>query len=215
MKRRSPKTVGARVRRRTWSWSSPTSGFAGSALFLVGFMGAGKTSVGRVLAQQLNWAFEDLDERIERREHRSVPEIFRDSGESEFRRAEHAALEEVVGELQAGAAKVVALGGGAFVQQQNAVLLRTAGVRTVFLDAPVEELWHRCSEQARQAGAERPLLRSIDRFRELYEMRRTSYLQAALRVETGSRTVDEIACEIAERVGLTKLEIRAQEGEVE
>jgi shikimate kinase len=184
-------------------------------LFLVGFMGAGKTSVGRVLAQQLNWAFEDLDERIERRERRSVPEIFRDSGESEFRRAEHAALEQVVRELQAGAAKVVALGGGAFVQQENAALLRTARVATVFLDAPVEELWHRCSEQARQAGAERPLLRSIAHFRELYEMRRASYLQAALRVETGSRTPDEIASEIAQRLGLTKLEIRAQEGEVE
>ena len=215
MKRRSPKTVGARVRRRTRSQPSPTTGFAGAALFLVGFMGAGKTSVGRVLAQQLNWAFEDLDERIERRERRSVPEIFRDSGESEFRRAERAALEEVVGELQAGAAKVVALGGGAFVQQENAALLRTARVATVFLDAPVEELWHRCSEQARQAGAERPLLRSIDRFRELYEMRRTSYLQAALSVETGSRPLAEIASEIAERLGLTKLEIRAQEGEVE
>ena len=125
------------------------------------------------------------------------------------------ALEEVVGELRAGAAKVVALGGGAFVQQENAALLRTARVPTVFLDAPVEELWHRCSEQARQAGAERPLLRSIDHFRELYEMRRTSYLEAALRVETGSRTVDEIASEIAERLGLTKLEIRAQEGEFE
>ena len=178
-------------------------------------MGAGKTSVGRVLAQQLNWAFEDLDERIERRERRSVAEIFRDSGESEFRRAEHAALEEVVGELQAGAAKVVALGGGAFVQQQNAALLKTARVPTVFLDAPVEELWHRCSEQASQAGAERPLLRSLDHFRELYQSRRKGYLQAALRVETRSRSLDEIASEIADRLALPKLEIRAQEGEGE
>jgi shikimate kinase len=178
-------------------------------------MGAGKTSVGRVLAEQLNWAFEDLDERIERREHRTVPEIFRDCGESEFRRAEHAALEEVMGELEAGAAKVVALGGGAFVQQENATLLKTARVPTVFLDAPVEELWHRCSEQAGHRGAERPLLRSIDDFRELYETRRKSYLQAALRVETQSRSLDQIASEIADRLGLTKLEIHAQEGEIE
>lgn len=207
--------MGARVRRRTSSQPSPTTGFAGAGLCLVGFMGAGKSSVGRVLAQQLNWEFEDLDERIEHREHRSVAEIFRDSGESEFRHAEQAALEEVVREFEAGAAKVVALGGGAFVQGENAALLRTARVRTVFLDAPVEELWHRCSEQARQAGAERPLLRSIDHFRELYEKRRPSYLRAVLSVETGNRAVDEIASEIAERLGLTKLESRAQEGEVE
>lgn len=178
-------------------------------------MGAGKTSVGRVLAEQLNWAFEDLDERIERREHRSIPEIFRDSGESEFRRAERAALEEVLAELQAGAAKVVALGGGAFVQQENAALLKAARVPTVFLDAPVEELWHRCSEQAIERGAERPLLRSIDQFRELYEIRRKSYLEAPLRVETRSRSLDEIASQIAERLGLRKLAVRAQEGEGE
>jgi shikimate kinase len=207
--------VGAKVRRRTRSHPSPTAAVSAAALFLVGFMGAGKSSVGRVLAQQLNWAFEDLDERIERREHRTIPEIFRDSGESEFRRAEHAALEEVLGDLEAGAAKVVALGGGAFVPQENAALLKTARVPTVFLDAPVEELWHRCSEQASQASAERPLLRSIDHFRELYEERHKSYLQASLKVETGSRSLDQIASEIAERLGLTKLEIRAQEGEVE
>lgn len=207
--------VGAKVRRRTRSQPSPTAAVSAASLFLVGFMGAGKSSVGRVLAQQLNWAFEDLDERIERREHRTVAEIFRDSGESEFRRAEHAALEEVLGELEAGAAKIVALGGGAFVQQENAALLNTARVPTVFLDASVEELWHRCSEQASQAGAERPLLRSIDHFRELYEERHKSYLQAALRVETGGRSLDQIASEIAERLGLTKLEIRAQEGDVE
>ena len=56
---------------------------------LVGFMGAGKTTVGRMLGAQLGWRFEDLDDRIERRERRTVTEIFRDSGESSFRRAEH------------------------------------------------------------------------------------------------------------------------------
>ena len=64
----------------------------GNSVFLVGFMGAGKSSVGRALGQRLNWIFEDLDDRIQAREGRTVAEIFRDSGESEFRRAEHAAL---------------------------------------------------------------------------------------------------------------------------
>ena len=187
----------------------------GSALFLVGFMGAGKTSVGRALAQRLNWTFEDLDERIERREQRTVPQIFRDFGEPEFRRAEHAALQDVLEEIRSGAVKIVALGGGAFVQEQNSALLSASGVPTVFLDAPVEELWQRCCAQASEAGTERPLLRSIDQFRELYQARRQGYSRASLEVQTGHRTLDEIACEIAEGLSLKKIDVRAQEGEVE
>ena len=97
-------------------------------------MGAGKSSVGRALGERLNWVFEDLDDRIEAREGRTVAEIFRDSGESEFRRAEHAALEHVLHELRGGVARIVALGGGAFAQKENAALLRgrPASVPTVF-----------------------------------------------------------------------------------
>ena len=132
-------------------------------------MGAGKSSVGRTLGQRLNWIFEDLDDRIQARERRTVAEIFRDSGESEFRRVEHAALRQVLQELQAGGSRIVALGGGAFVQKENAALLKASGVPTVFLDAPVEELWQRCCTQAAERGAERPLLRSKEQFRKLYE----------------------------------------------
>ena len=186
-----------------------------SGIFLVGFMGAGKTSVGRALARHLNWAFEDLDDRIERLERRTVPEIFRDAGESEFRRAEHAAVRDVLAELQGGVVKVVALGGGAFVQENNAALLRAAGVPTVFLDAPVEELWQRCSKQAAEKGTERPLLRTIDQFSELYETRRKHYLQASHKIQTEHRAFEEIAAEIAETLGLKRIEIRIQQGEVE
>lgn len=205
--------MGAKVRVR--SQHLPKTRAAATALFLVGFMGAGKTSVGRTLAQQLNWAFEDLDQRIERRERRTVAEIFRESGEAEFRRAEHAALRDVLEELQAGAVKIVALGGGAFVQKENAALLKRTGIPTVFLDAPADELWRRCCEQADQAETERPLLRSVDQFRELCKARRASYLQASLRVQTGNRVLDEIAAEIAKTLGLKKIEVAAQEGEVE
>src|SRR5262249_6652771 len=59
------------------------------AIFLVGFMGAGKTTVGQALALQLGWPFEDLDDRIQAREKRTIEQIFRESGEAEFRRAEH------------------------------------------------------------------------------------------------------------------------------
>jgi shikimate kinase len=111
-------------------------------------MGAGKTTVGRALGLRLNWLFEDLDERIERRERRTVAEIFRDSGESAFRRAEHEALRELIEELRGGSARIIALGGGAFVQEDNASLLRSSPVTAVFLDAPADELWARCQTQA-------------------------------------------------------------------
>ncbi len=184
-----------------------------TTVFLVGFMGAGKTSVGRALGQRLNWVFEDLDDRIERREGRTVAAIFRDSGEKEFRRAEHQALQEVLRESQN--ARIIALGGGAFVQPRNAALLKTSSAPIVFLDAAVEELWQRCSKQADETGTERPLLRSPEQFRKLYVERRRSYMQASIKIQTGTRSVHEIAAEISRKLGLKDIEIRVEEGETE
>jgi len=217
LKKGSGKTVNARKRTgvRRSSPSMRAGALPVNAVFLVGFMGAGKSSVGRALGQRLNWVFEDLDDRIEAREGRTVAEIFRDSGESEFRRAERAALEHVLRELRGGGARIVALGGGAFVQNENAALLKRSGVPTVFLDAPVEDLWQRCCTQARETGAERPLLRSMEQFRELYEMRSRSYSNASLKIQTGSRAVETIAAEIADTLGLRKIELRTEQGEVE
>jgi len=164
-------------------------------------MGSGKSSVGRALAKHLGWTFEDLDERIEQRERREVHEIFRDSGESGFRRSEHAALRELLRELRTGADRILALGGGAFVQKDNAALVKAGGVPTVFLDAGVEELWRRCRQQAEQ-GIERPLLGSLERFAELYEARRRHYMKASFRQETSGKTVEEIAAEVVQALGL-------------
>ena len=182
---------------------APRRDLATRGVVLIGFMGAGKSSVGRALGEQLGWAFEDLDQRIEQRERRKVHEIFRDSGESEFRRAEHAALRELLSELRIGAEKIVALGGGAFVQSENARLIKAEGVATVFLDAGVEELWRRCRRQAEQ-GTERPLLGSMKNFRELYQARRPYYLKASLKLETGGKTVAQITAEVVEALGLNR-----------
>jgi shikimate kinase len=195
--------------------ASAVAGPACNSVFLVGFMGAGKSSVGRALGERLNWVFEDLDDRIEAREGRTVAEIFRDSGESQFRRAEHAALEEVLRELRGGGTRIVALGGGAFVQKENAARLKASGVPTIFLDAPVEELWQRCSTQATESGAERPLLRNREHFRELYGTRRRSYAKALLKIQTGGRPVETIAAEIAAKLKLKEIALRTEEGEVE
>jgi shikimate kinase len=107
------------------------------------------------------------------------------------------------------------LGGGAFVQRENAALLKAFSAPTVFLDAPIEELWQRCCTQASETGAERPLLRSVEQFRKLYETRRNSYRKAALKVQTGKRTVESISAEIEQKLGLKKIALRTEQGEVE
>ncbi len=168
------------------------------AVCLVGFMGAGKSSVGRSLGQRWGWRFVDLDERIQVREQRSIEEIFRESGEAEFRRTEHAALRELLLDIHSSPV-VIALGGGAFVQAENTALLEQAGVLSVFLDAPVEELFRRCQEQA----LDRPLRRDAEQFRRLHEARRPSYMAAVLRFETSGKDVDTVAAELA-----TSLELR-------
>ena len=167
------------------------------AVVLVGFMGAGKSSVGAALSRRLGWPFEDLDERIQAREQRSIEEIFRQSGEPVFRQLEHAALRSLVRERNASAA-VVALGGGAFAQANNAALLEEAGFSTVFLDASAEELFRRCKQQ----NVDRPLRGDLEEFRRLYEARRAHYLKAGLRIETAGKDVEEVAAEAIASLGL-------------
>jgi len=179
--------------------SPPSRGHARElrTVFLVGFMGAGKTTVGRALSRRLGLPFEDLDDRIQHREGKTIEQIFRESGEAEFRKAETAALRELLAEL-GSSFRVVALGGGAFVQPGNAALIENAEVHSVFLDAPVEELLRRCEGEPR----ERPLRQDPKQFRELYEKRRRSYMRAAVRIETSGKDVDTVAAEVACSLGL-------------
>jgi len=166
-------------------------------VFLVGFMGAGKSTVGRALSRRLGWQFEDLDEHIQARERRSIEAIFRDSGEAEFRRAERAALTDLLA-APSSLPMVVALGGGAFVQKEVAALVASTGSPTVFLDAPAEELWRRCNAEEVQ----RPLRRDWEQFQRLYEVRRPGYLQAGLLIDTDGKDVETVAAELASRLGL-------------
>jgi shikimate kinase len=160
-------------------------------------MGAGKTTVGRALARRLGWTFEDLDDRIELLQRRSIAEIFRDSGEAEFRHAEAEALRQLIHDL-GSAPRIVALGGGAFTQPENAALLESAGVPVVFLDGPPEELFRRCEQETR----DRPLRGDIAQFCELYNRRRPSYLRAVWRVNTNGKDQDTVAAEVACSLGL-------------
>jgi shikimate kinase len=160
-----------------------------NAVFLVGFMASGKSSVGQELARRLDWDFVDLDARIESRERQTVPEIFRDRGEPGFRIAETNALRDLLTEpLKRN--RVVALGGGAFVQERNRELLRQWP--SVFLEATAAELWQRSLTD----GVERPLREDPEQFAKLYAERLPSYRQASVVIDTTGKQLASICVEI-------------------
>ncbi len=163
-----------------------------SPLVLVGFMGCGKSTVGRLLAQRLGWHFCDLDERIEAAAGCDIPTIFAQRGEPAYRELEH---RELVQALRAAHERrtVLALGGGTFAQPQNAEPIRQAGGCTVFLEVPVEELLPRCA-----AMSNRPLFRDEASFRALYAQRLPFYRQAQLTVAVGGREPAQAASRVLE-----------------
>ena len=159
------------------------------AVFLVGFMASGKSSVGRELARRLKWEFVDLDARIEAREGQTIPEIFRALGEAGFRKAEENALRDLLAE-SAERNRVVALGGGAFAQSSNRELLRDWP--SVFLEASTDELWRRSLLD----GIERPLRGAADEFAALHAKRLPFYRQARVAIDTNGKPVESICVEI-------------------
>jgi shikimate kinase len=163
------------------------------AVFLVGFMASGKSSVGQELARRLNWDFVDLDARIESRERQTIPEIFRDRGEPGFRCAETSALRDLLAE-SLKRDSVVALGGGAFVQERNRELLRQRP--SVFLEAPASELWQRSLTD----GIERPLRGDPEQFAQLYAERLPFYRQASVTVVTSGKDLASVCAEIERRL---------------
>jgi len=167
----------------------PGSAMGVRAVFLVGFMASGKSCVGQELARRLDWDFVDLDARIESRERQTVPEIFRDRGEPGFRLAETSALRDLLTE-SLPRNRVVALGGGAFVQERNRELLRQWP--SVFLEAPASELWQRSLTD----GVERPLRGDPEQFAQLYAERLPFYRQASVVVETTGKPLASICVEI-------------------
>jgi shikimate kinase len=167
-------------------------------VFLIGFMGAGKTSVGRALGQSLGWDFVDLDERIQDREGRSIEQIFVESGESGFREVEHACLRDLVAESNSSR-RIVALGGGACIQARNEQLLASDGMTVVCLHAPAEELFRRCQQEP----VTRPLRGDIEQFCALYKKRESSYAKADLLIDTNGKEVEQVTEEIAAKLGLS------------
>ncbi len=149
-------------------------------IYLVGFMGCGKTTVGELLADELGWDFCDVDREIEAELRTTIAEIFDTRGEHEFRALETEALRQRVLKIEKGQPTVVAVGGGAFVREVNYNLLEEHGV-TIWLDCPLEVI------QCRIMGSDhRPLARDIDRFRQYYAERLVSYAKADYRIDANA-----------------------------
>lgn len=148
-----------------------------SPVFLVGFMGSGKSTIGALLAKELNAPFVDLDDDIEAAEGRTIAEIFESGGEQRFRDLEHEALSK---RADAGGSAVIALGGGAFTFARNRETMRGKGT-SIWLDCPFETA-HR-----RVAGfAHRPLAKDPEKFRALFDTRRGEYAKADVRIAIDS-----------------------------
>jgi len=160
-------------------------------VYLVGFMGAGKTSVATALAKRLDWRAEDIDERIERRERRDIPAIFRQEGEGYFRALERQELITLVPER----GLVVATGGGTMVDPLNRELMLADGA-VVWLDAPFATVVSRVPMDGR-----RPLASDRNEMERLYNQRLIAYGQAHVRIDAGRGSVEDLVERIADWLG--------------
>lgn len=160
------------------------------AIYLVGFMGSGKSSVGRALADELGWSFYDLDVEVERQAGRSIPAIFEDEGEAAFRALETEALLKRVEQARTGIPQVVALGGGTFTLDHNIELTLSNGV-AIWLDAPLTVI-----EQRIAAETHRPLARDPEQLRALFTARQPAYGRADYRIPTEAREPAGIVLQI-------------------
>ncbi|MCC6641221.1 MAG: shikimate kinase [Deltaproteobacteria bacterium] len=172
------------------------SGATIDAVWLVGMMGSGKTSVGRRLAARLGRRFVDTDQETERAAGVSVRQIFAREGEAGFRARERAAIEAV-----AGSGAVVSLGGGAVAQPGVAERLAATGT-VVYLRARPETLLHRVGEaRTRPLLREVPKAQRLTKLRSLLEERRHHYERAGIVVDTDDADVEAVVAEIVRRLG--------------
>lgn len=160
-------------------------------LYLVGFMASGKTTVGALLAQHLGWGFVDIDSEIERHDGRTIAKIFVEEGEAAFRLREAQAIQRYVDQIQAGVPRVLALGGGAFIQERNFQLLKDNGI-TVWLDCPIEIVHQRLGDDTT-----RPLAADRSKLSRLYEDRRPLYSRADFRIDVNDEDASAVVSRIA------------------
>ncbi len=156
--------------------------------FLVGFMGTGKTTLGKAVAARLSLPFFDLDDVVEQDAGGNIPDIFETEGEESFRKRETKALLRT---LEQQAEGVLATGGGAFTIEENRRIMKEAGI-SVWLDVPMDEL------VTRVRGDGRPLWKNPAQLRALAEQRRDYYCLANLHVELESQSIEQNATRLCQ-----------------
>lgn len=161
---------------------------------ITGFMGCGKSKAAQELARRLDLAMVDLDNRITAREGRTPAQLISDEGEAAFRAIESETLRQL---LLAGDAGVIALGGGAWIEQRNRDLIEQHGCETVWLDAPFSLCWERITSSVE----DRPLGKTIDQAQALYDRRKPIYSLARIHIQiTGTETVADLASQIVAQI---------------
>ena len=168
-------------------------------IYITGFMGAGKSTVGPLLAALLGWRFVDIDKLVEEQQGRKVSALFETLGEPAFRLMELDALRTLCRQVHC----VVSLGGGALeTENVRSLLAKDEAARLVFLEAPLHLLLQRC--KAQEGAVTRPLLHHADQdsgmIRERYEKRLTHYQKAHLTVATQDLTPEEVAASIYQQM---------------
>jgi shikimate kinase len=159
-------------------------------LYIVGFMGAGKSTVARALGRRIGWKVEDIDARIEARERRAVSAIFAQEGESYFRQIEREVLQGLVPERNV----IVATGGGTFAEPDNRTVMLADGA-VAWLDVPLDLVLRRVPADGR-----RPLASDRAQMELLHARRQLAYSQAHVRIDA-SKPMDEVVERLLEWIG--------------
>lgn len=166
-------------------------------IYLIGFMGSGKSSAGKGIAALLRWKFADLDKLVEEKEGMTVSGLFASKGEEYFRKAEAEALRKVSVRTRT----VIACGGGTPCSEENMAVMNSTGL-TVYLRLPAEALVARL----RRTGAQRPLLKDAgpaeihSRVQNLLALRSSWYERADLILDAETMTEEEMTAMIADAV---------------
>ncbi len=162
-------------------------------IFLLGFMGAGKSTVGAILAEKIGYRYCDADEFIETRAGATITQIFADYGEKYFRDLESESMESLSTEEK----QVIATGGGVIQRDRNWDAMNSGGI-TVYLQAPIEVIWERIKD-----SKDRPLLQvenPLETASELLNKRTPLYEKADLVIDTSDLSLEEVAEEIIKAI---------------
>ncbi|NPA12892.1 MAG: shikimate kinase [Aquificae bacterium] len=156
-------------------------------IYLIGFMGSGKSTLGRYLSKKLNRPFLDTDQIIQLSEGLTIPEIFEQKGEEYFRQKEKEVLKKLAGQTNL----IVSTGGGLGADKENLKIMKDSGI-VVWLDVSLEEILKRI-----QGDKDRPLInKPVEDIKKLYNTRREVYKEADIHLKADGKTVEQLYQEL-------------------